>query len=200
MSDMAFAAAIRPKVYGSSTIGVKKSIVVTRAMSSEIRHTAASSSDSLPTSSSGGRAAAGIAASTSESEPAGSLHAHPAPWESSVSRIWVATGAAYRGDPAPGLFREGSRRLLLEQVLAAVQAPCDLERLALRTRGGRVRSQVSGGGYQRQLRPIRAGQQPVLRDGGLDALDGVEVAVLAQQRAAERRHQPVAIALGQVVH
>src|SRR5436305_6993867 len=99
MSDMAFAAAIRPKVYGSSTTGVKNSIVVTRAMSSEIRHTAASSSDSLPTSSSGGRAAAGIAASTSESEPAGSLQAQPAPWESSVSRICVATEAAYRRYP-----------------------------------------------------------------------------------------------------
>jgi hypothetical protein len=40
-------------------------------------------------------------ASTADSEPAGSLHAQPAPWESSVRRIWVATPAAYRRYPQP---------------------------------------------------------------------------------------------------
>src|SRR3954447_7304877 len=99
MSEIALVAAIRPNVYGSSTTGVKKSIVVTSATSSETRHTAASSRDSLPTSRSGGRTAAGIPASTADSEPAGSLQAQPAPWESSVSRIWVATPAGYRRYP-----------------------------------------------------------------------------------------------------
>ena len=91
MSEMALVAAIRPNVCGSSTSGVKKSMVVTTASCSDTRQTAASSRDSLPTSSCGGRAAAGNPASTCDSEPAGSLHAQPAPCESSVSRIWVAT-------------------------------------------------------------------------------------------------------------
>ena len=85
MSENAFVAAIRPNVYGSSTSGVKKSIVCTTASSSEMRQTAASSRPVWPTRRSGA-SNAGSAASTSRSEPAGSLHAQPAPWESWVSR------------------------------------------------------------------------------------------------------------------
>ena len=51
MSEMALVAAIRPNVCGSSTSGVKKSMVVTTASSSDTRQTAASSRDSFPTSS-----------------------------------------------------------------------------------------------------------------------------------------------------
>jgi tetrahydromethanopterin S-methyltransferase subunit A len=43
------AAAIWPKVYGSSTIGVKKSAVSITALSSVILYTAASSEVSIPT-------------------------------------------------------------------------------------------------------------------------------------------------------
>ena len=46
----ALAAATVPNVYGSSTMGVKKSVVSTRATSSERRYTAASSAVALPTS------------------------------------------------------------------------------------------------------------------------------------------------------
>src|SRR4051794_9050730 len=56
---MALVAAIRPNVCGSSTSGVKKSMVVTTASSSDTRQTAASSRDSFPTISCGARAAAG---------------------------------------------------------------------------------------------------------------------------------------------
>src|SRR6185437_4641914 len=95
MSEKAFVAAIRPNVYGSSTSGVKKSIVCTTASSSETRHTAASSRLSWPTISCSAETC-GIPASTSRSEPAGSLHAHPAPWESSVRRtVSVATRPVY---------------------------------------------------------------------------------------------------------
>src|SRR5215471_258036 len=45
-----FAAAMAPKVYGSSTIGVKKSTVCTRASSGESLYTPASSAVSNPTS------------------------------------------------------------------------------------------------------------------------------------------------------
>ena len=47
---------------------------------------------------------------------------------------------------------------------------------------------------QRQSRLVRAGQEPVLADAGLDALGRVEVAVLAQQARAERRDEPVRVA------
>ena len=48
ISLSAFAAAICPNVYGSSTIGGKKSSVWTTAVSSEILYTAASSQLSYP--------------------------------------------------------------------------------------------------------------------------------------------------------
>src|SRR5579862_3354225 len=50
MSLTEFAAAIAPNVYGSSTIGVKKSTVCTRAHSGESLYTPASSAVSNPTS------------------------------------------------------------------------------------------------------------------------------------------------------
>ena len=49
MSESALVAAIRPKSYGSSTTGVKKSAVTTRARSSVRRYTAASSPVVCPT-------------------------------------------------------------------------------------------------------------------------------------------------------
>jgi len=50
MSESEFAAAMRPKSYGSSTMGVKKSTVSSAAMSSVNRYTAASSLVSKPSS------------------------------------------------------------------------------------------------------------------------------------------------------
>src|SRR4051794_27474456 len=103
MSEKAFVAAIRPNVYGSSTSGVKKSMVCTTASSSDTRHTAASSSVSFPTMSCA-EATCGIPASTSRSEPAGSLHAQPAPWESWVRRtVSVATRPVYASHERQGM-------------------------------------------------------------------------------------------------
>ena len=48
--EIALAAAIRPKSRGSSTIGMKKSVVEMTAVLSSICHTAASSPVSVPTS------------------------------------------------------------------------------------------------------------------------------------------------------
>ena len=49
MSLMAFAAAMRPNVCGSSTMGMKKSVVLTIAVPSPKSTTAASSLVSFPT-------------------------------------------------------------------------------------------------------------------------------------------------------
>ncbi len=59
-SESALVAAMRPKSYGSSTMGVKKSVVATIACSSFRRYTAASSLDSMPTSRSFGSPRIGV--------------------------------------------------------------------------------------------------------------------------------------------
>ena len=98
-SDKAFAAAIRPQSYGSSTIGVKKSVVSTSARSPSRRSTAASSPSAAPMSRSPAagpgpgpvKPAGPIEANSSSSLASGSLHAHPAPGDSEVSRgAWSA--------------------------------------------------------------------------------------------------------------
>ena len=53
-SDIALVAAIRPKSKGSSTIGMKKSVVAMSACSSFSKYTAASSDVSIPTINAGG--------------------------------------------------------------------------------------------------------------------------------------------------
>ena len=109
-SDSAFAAAIRPQSAGSSTIGVKKSVVSTSARSSSRRSTAASSPSAAPMSRSpvAGpvfmKGSGPMAANSASSLASGSLHAQPAPGEREVSRgVWsaitLATVAA-RGDRA----------------------------------------------------------------------------------------------------
>src|SRR5580704_3577182 len=91
-SDSALAAAIRPQSPGSSTIGVKKSVVRTRARSSSRRSTAASSASAAPMSRSPWAGTAGpIDANSASSLASGSLQAQPAPGESEVSRgAWSA--------------------------------------------------------------------------------------------------------------
>ncbi|MCL6441665.1 MAG: hypothetical protein K6T27_09265 [Thermoleophilum sp.] len=86
---------------------------------------------------------------------------------------------------------------VLEQPLASVEPLGDAVGLTLRAHGRRVRGQVAGRGDEhvdrrlgrRAARPHRrvAAQAGELPPGGLDHLDGVEVAVLAQQQPAERR-------------
>src|SRR4029077_11509583 len=72
--------------------------------------------------------------------------------------------------------------VVLLQLFAALEAAGDMERLVLRAHGGCVGGQVASGGDQED--PV-AGQLE-LAEGRLDALDRVEVAVLAKQSGAER--------------
>ena len=66
-----------------------------------------------------------------------------------------------------------------------MEAARDLERLPLRPVGCRVRGQVASGRDEWQRGVSCAGEQLVLANGGLDALDRVEVAVLPHERGAQ---------------
>src|SRR3954466_14825484 len=80
---------MRPHSNGSSTIGVKKSVVTTMARSWRSRYTAASSLVSRPTSRAGSRGASPrprTSPSTVRRSAGDSLHAQPAPCENAVSR------------------------------------------------------------------------------------------------------------------
>src|SRR6266851_833772 len=88
MSENALAAAMRPKSYGSSTIGVKKSTVATIARSAERRNTAASSRVAASTRIRGS-IAAGTWRKTCANSAGPSLQAQPAPCENAVSRTVV---------------------------------------------------------------------------------------------------------------
>ena len=99
-SDSALAAAIAPQSPGSSTIGVKKSVVRIRARSSSRRSTAASSASAAPMSRSPwAEAAGGIDANMASSLASGSLQAQPAPGDREVRRgvtpLRYARGAGY---------------------------------------------------------------------------------------------------------
>src|SRR3954471_10783511 len=85
---MALVAAMRPKSNGSSTIGVKKSVVATSACESLSRYTAASSAVSVPTRRSFGRPRIGVEARISERTAGAILQPQPPPWLNWVSRIF----------------------------------------------------------------------------------------------------------------
>src|SRR5207245_11445475 len=84
----ALAAALRPKRYASSTIGVKKSTVATIARSADRRNTAASSRVAASTRIRGS-VAAGTWRKTCANSAGPSLQAQPAPCENAVSRTVV---------------------------------------------------------------------------------------------------------------
>src|SRR4051794_30863701 len=109
---------MRPKSYGSSTIGVKKSTLDTSARSSEIRYTAASSAVSAPTSTAGSSLGAS-SASSGCSSAAGILQAQPAPCE----RVVSLTGGTLLLSA-----RVAEPRFTDEQVDAAVEALTEPER------------------------------------------------------------------------
>ncbi|KAG1483569.1 hypothetical protein G6F54_013529 [Rhizopus delemar] len=116
-SDSALVAAMRPKSNGSSTIGMKKSVVATIAWRSSRRYTAASSLVSRPPSSSAGAGSAGIPRSSSESTPGAILQPQPPPWASEVRRGGASAGegagdcacVAMPTSPAETPMAEGSR-------------------------------------------------------------------------------------------
>src|SRR5688572_19087718 len=76
---------MRPNSYGSSTIGMKKSVVATSACVSFRRYTAASSHDSVPTRRFGNALVAGALARISLSNAGVSLQPQPPPCASCVS-------------------------------------------------------------------------------------------------------------------
>ena len=86
----AFAAAIAPNQYGSSTIGVKKSAVRTTAMSSVIRYTPTSSALAWPIRTFGS-VMSGSCPSTWDRSDGLNFAAQPAQVESSVSLISILT-------------------------------------------------------------------------------------------------------------
>src|SRR5438270_10799155 len=92
---------------GSSTIGVKKSTVCTRARSSERRYTAASSAVSKPTSKFSSCCRANFP-STLSSTAGLSLDAQPAALTDSVRRNGFTSGTGSIVDPSTGFTTEGT--------------------------------------------------------------------------------------------
>src|SRR5256885_14719565 len=78
---------MRPKSKGSSTMGVKNSVVAAIFYKSFNRYTAASSLDSIPTSRSFGSPRIGVLARISESTAGAILQPQPPPWENCVRRM-----------------------------------------------------------------------------------------------------------------
>src|SRR3990167_5338146 len=94
MSLIALVAAMRPKSYGSSTIGIKKSVVDTTPRSSSRAYTAASSREALPTHSLGSRFCAPLPARITSSSFGEIWQPQPAPWLYWVKRIGSLIGQA----------------------------------------------------------------------------------------------------------
>src|SRR5205085_7571166 len=88
-SLIAFTDAIEPNVNASSTIGMKKSVVLTMQSPLPRSNTAASSFDSLPTSNPGNRGWLTSEWSMHSSTAGEILQPQPAPWEYWVSLIIV---------------------------------------------------------------------------------------------------------------
>src|ERR1700712_955649 len=100
---------MRPKSNGSSTMGMKKSVVAITACSSLRRYTAASSDVSVPTSNWLYAAADGDRARRFARTPGAILQPHPPPWESDVSRgVGAGVGEAVIRSTSNDLA-EGSR-------------------------------------------------------------------------------------------
>src|SRR5258706_6129864 len=91
-SEIALVAAMRPKSYGSSTIGMKKSVVAINACWSFSRYTAASSAVSMPTSNSFGNTPPALR-KISDSTPGAILQPQPPPCENEVRRSFKSLGA-----------------------------------------------------------------------------------------------------------
>ena len=170
---MALVAAIAPKSCGSSTIGMKKSVVATTACVALSWYTAASSEVSVPTSSPG-VAMPGIArARRSRSAAGATLQPQPPPCESDVRRGEACgRGATAAGDAeassAAGMAGVDSRVSCMR--CNTLWTTCILRRRCSAT-GARARAWCaapSGGGvvkigHRRCVRSPAASQSP--RDG-----------------------------------
>ena len=106
MSETELVAATLPQARASSTTGVMKSAVKTRARSSSSRQTAASSPVDVPTSKSG--SSVGLSwRSTCARSPGASLQPQPAPWLNWVSRRIIVTPF-----PSSSRWLQATRRTL----------------------------------------------------------------------------------------
>src|SRR5574343_931652 len=96
MSLMSLVAAMRPKSKGSSTMGMKKSVVETTPRVSSMAYTAASSREALPTQRRGSRCWAPLPARMVSNTLGEILQPQPAPW-----LYWVRrTGSLMTRGPA----------------------------------------------------------------------------------------------------
>src|ERR1700676_691600 len=134
MSDRALVAAMRPKSNGSSTMGMKKSVVATMACSSLRRYTAASSDVSLPTSRAAKLAAGAERFSNCASTPGAILQPQPPPCARSVRRGCAA--AAVSGNEEEVCVRLA--QLAQMMVVAVVLQVCGTRQLRDRRRRQRV--------------------------------------------------------------
>src|SRR5690606_11685373 len=127
MSLMALVAAIRPKSKGSSTMGMKKSVVDTTPRSPSMPYTAASSRGALPTHRDGSSPWAPLPARITSSTLGEILHPQPAPW-----LYWVRRMVSDMGSPlkisircvilAPGGCRCPRGRMLGDDCGAALSS------------------------------------------------------------------------------
>src|ERR1700674_5364438 len=174
MSESEFAAAMRPNVRGSSTIGVKKSTLKTSAMSELKRYTPASSADALPTSTFGS-VMRGSPPRTCASTLASTLDAQPAQETMCVKRVMslrvILTITSFR---CLATFRVQSvaERALRIRTARKCGEWSDDGGTAAHTRSGHCRTRRHGGGRPSDAKPSR----PVGRE-----------TVRQAQRAAPRR-------------
>src|SRR5918995_780982 len=185
-SESAFVAAIRPQSYGSSTMGVKKSVVTTRARSSRRRYTAASSAVSSPTSRLAsasvptGASKPRTSPSTVRRSAGDSLHAQPAPCEKRVRRTGsvAVTHRWYDGragrlagtdrvhDAAAGDELHRVRVVAVGRRVHVAAADPDPDVRAPATRGDQVAGLERAGVDVRECAALRAGDLRDLHTAG----------------------------------
>src|SRR5512144_3362615 len=106
---MALVAAMAPKSNGSSTIGMKKSVVATIACVSLIRYTAASSDVSMPTRRSRGGMPGRDLPRISSRTPGAILQPQPPPWLNCVRRNGAGSGAFIAPPSARARITDGGQ-------------------------------------------------------------------------------------------
>src|SRR5690606_32580626 len=184
---------MRPHVRGSSTTGVKKSVVATSARSASSRHTAASSPVSVPTSRSGWAAGVTVAR-ISARRPGPILQPQPAPWLNVVSRWGSVAGSAVASATAGSYGRC--------HTLAVSRTGSDPRRLVPRTDAvladPRIAAAIARLGRPLVKQAVAAAQQRV-REGSL-APEAVADAALAALPQAPTTLRPVLNATGVVLH
>src|SRR5688572_18799630 len=194
-SEMALVAAMRPKSNGSSTIGVKKSVVATSAWLSLRRYTAASSAVSVPTSRSLGRPRIGAAERISDSTAGAILQPQPPPWLNSVRRIRSGAFIGVKFYSGFQALRHRYRLPLAGRVRRRPHPGRDLGARARRwrARDGRHAVQAALGVRGEEARRFAGGEERGAAPGNALRRQAARLAparVLLARRQALRRHGP----------